>query len=228
MGAGRELAIGGKADEVLAALHDAGWFAVELGARDGEIGGVEPDHARRSHHLGGDVDAASGGRLVGDDREIERVLRRPDVAWKAERGWRRIGLLHRDCIERPGGGRRGGAEHHLHEAWPAARSRRRAPRARQHAWRDDTRAGRRLPEEAPRNERGMRRGTATPGNAPDQAMYPELARAFGGKHHATVISAVQKIIERVNDGPPMLGRCIAGDCDVPGSMRRHELRFVPQ
>ena len=27
--------------------------------------------------------------------------------------------------------------------------------------------------------------------------YPDLARAFGGKHHTTVISAVQKIIERV-------------------------------
>jgi hypothetical protein len=25
--------------------------------------------------------------------------------------------------------------------------------------------------------------------------YPDLARAFGGKHHTTVISAVQKIIE---------------------------------
>ena len=29
--------------------------------------------------------------------------------------------------------------------------------------------------------------------------YPDLARAFGGKHHTTVISAVQKIIERVTD-----------------------------
>ena len=29
--------------------------------------------------------------------------------------------------------------------------------------------------------------------------YPDLARAFGGKHHTTVISAVQKIIERVKD-----------------------------
>src|SRR5262245_4848679 len=28
--------------------------------------------------------------------------------------------------------------------------------------------------------------------------YPDLARAFGGKHHATVISAVQKITERLN------------------------------
>jgi len=29
--------------------------------------------------------------------------------------------------------------------------------------------------------------------------YPDLARAFGGKHHTTAISAVQKIIERVKD-----------------------------
>ncbi|HEX7838246.1 MAG TPA: chromosomal replication initiator protein DnaA [Kofleriaceae bacterium] len=29
--------------------------------------------------------------------------------------------------------------------------------------------------------------------------YPDLARAFGGKHHTTVISAVQKIIERVKE-----------------------------
>jgi chromosomal replication initiator protein len=29
--------------------------------------------------------------------------------------------------------------------------------------------------------------------------YPDLARAFGGKHHTTVISAVQKIIERIKE-----------------------------
>jgi len=29
--------------------------------------------------------------------------------------------------------------------------------------------------------------------------YPDLGRAFGGKHHTTVISAVQKIIERLKD-----------------------------
>ncbi len=29
--------------------------------------------------------------------------------------------------------------------------------------------------------------------------YPDLARAFGGKHHTTVISAVQKIVERLKD-----------------------------
>ena len=28
---------------------------------------------------------------------------------------------------------------------------------------------------------------------------PDLARAFGGKHHTTVISAVQKIAERLKD-----------------------------
>lgn len=29
--------------------------------------------------------------------------------------------------------------------------------------------------------------------------YPDLARAFGGKHHTTVISAVQKIVERLKE-----------------------------
>ncbi len=29
--------------------------------------------------------------------------------------------------------------------------------------------------------------------------YPDLARAFGGKHHTTVISAVQKIVEKLKD-----------------------------
>ena len=29
--------------------------------------------------------------------------------------------------------------------------------------------------------------------------YPDLARAFGGKHHTTVISAVQKIAERMKE-----------------------------
>lgn len=33
--------------------------------------------------------------------------------------------------------------------------------------------------------------------------YPDLARAFGGKHHTTVISAVQKIIERLKDDPSL-------------------------
>ena len=29
--------------------------------------------------------------------------------------------------------------------------------------------------------------------------YPDLARAFGGKHHTTVISAVQKIEQRIKE-----------------------------
>ena len=33
--------------------------------------------------------------------------------------------------------------------------------------------------------------------------YPDLARAFGGKHHTTVISAVQKIIERLKEDSSM-------------------------
>ncbi len=33
--------------------------------------------------------------------------------------------------------------------------------------------------------------------------YPDLARAFGGKHHTTVISAVQKIIEQLKDDPSL-------------------------
>ena len=33
--------------------------------------------------------------------------------------------------------------------------------------------------------------------------YPDLARAFGGKHHTTVISAVQKIAERLKDDPSL-------------------------
>ncbi len=33
--------------------------------------------------------------------------------------------------------------------------------------------------------------------------YPDLARAFGGKHHTTVISAVQKIEEKVKNDPSL-------------------------
>ncbi|MBS1119773.1 MAG: chromosomal replication initiator protein DnaA [Deltaproteobacteria bacterium] len=33
--------------------------------------------------------------------------------------------------------------------------------------------------------------------------YPDLARTFGGKHHTTVISAVQKIVERLKDDPSL-------------------------
>jgi chromosomal replication initiator protein len=35
--------------------------------------------------------------------------------------------------------------------------------------------------------------------------YPDLARAFGGKHHTTVISAVQKIIERLKEDVSLRG-----------------------
>jgi chromosomal replication initiator protein len=35
--------------------------------------------------------------------------------------------------------------------------------------------------------------------------YPDLGRAFGGKHHTTVISAVEKISERVKDDPSLRG-----------------------
>jgi chromosomal replication initiator protein len=35
--------------------------------------------------------------------------------------------------------------------------------------------------------------------------YPDLARAFGGKHHTTVISAVQKIIERLKADASLRG-----------------------
>jgi chromosomal replication initiator protein len=35
--------------------------------------------------------------------------------------------------------------------------------------------------------------------------YPDLGRAFGGKHHTTVISAVEKVAERVKDDPSLRG-----------------------
>lgn len=35
--------------------------------------------------------------------------------------------------------------------------------------------------------------------------YPDLGRAFGGKHHTTVISAVEKITERLRDDPGLRG-----------------------
>lgn len=35
--------------------------------------------------------------------------------------------------------------------------------------------------------------------------YPDLGRAFGGKHHTTVISAVEKIAERLKDDPGLRG-----------------------
>jgi len=35
--------------------------------------------------------------------------------------------------------------------------------------------------------------------------YPDLGRAFGGKHHTTVISAVEKILERIKEDPGLRG-----------------------
>jgi chromosomal replication initiator protein len=35
--------------------------------------------------------------------------------------------------------------------------------------------------------------------------YPDLGRAFGGKHHTTVISAVEKIADRLKDDPGLRG-----------------------
>ncbi len=35
--------------------------------------------------------------------------------------------------------------------------------------------------------------------------YPDLGRAFGGKHHTTVISAVEKIIDRLKNDPGLRG-----------------------
>jgi chromosomal replication initiator protein len=46
--------------------------------------------------------------------------------------------------------------------------------------------------------------------------YPDLARAFGGKHHTTVISAVQKIIERLKEDASLRGEVHA----IEGSILR--------
>jgi chromosomal replication initiator protein len=35
--------------------------------------------------------------------------------------------------------------------------------------------------------------------------YPDLGRAFGGKHHTTVISAVEKVIDKVKEDPGLRG-----------------------
>jgi chromosomal replication initiator protein len=35
--------------------------------------------------------------------------------------------------------------------------------------------------------------------------YPDLGRAFGGKHHTTVISAVEKIVDKLKDDPSLRG-----------------------
>jgi chromosomal replication initiator protein len=35
--------------------------------------------------------------------------------------------------------------------------------------------------------------------------YPDLGRAFGDKHHTTIIAAVEKIAKRVKDDPALRG-----------------------
>jgi chromosomal replication initiator protein len=38
-----------------------------------------------------------------------------------------------------------------------------------------------------------------------KSSFPELGRAFGGKHHTTVISAVEKIAKRLKEDPGLRG-----------------------
>ncbi|MBI3680328.1 MAG: chromosomal replication initiator protein DnaA, partial [Acidobacteria bacterium] len=45
-----------------------------------------------------------------------------------------------------------------------------------------------------------------------QASLPEIGRAFGGKHHTTVLHAVQKI-ERIRQKEPDLNKLIQGLSD---------------
>jgi chromosomal replication initiator protein len=35
--------------------------------------------------------------------------------------------------------------------------------------------------------------------------YPDLGRSFGGKHHTTVISSVEKVADRLKDDPGLRG-----------------------
>jgi len=44
--------------------------------------------------------------------------------------------------------------------------------------------------------------------------YPDLARAFGGKHHTTVISAVQKITERLKEDASLRGEVHAVEATI--------------
>jgi chromosomal replication initiator protein len=44
--------------------------------------------------------------------------------------------------------------------------------------------------------------------------YPDLGRAFGGKHHTTVISAVEKIAERVKEDPGLRGEIHAIESSI--------------
>jgi chromosomal replication initiator protein len=44
--------------------------------------------------------------------------------------------------------------------------------------------------------------------------YPDLARAFGGKHHTTVLSAVQKIAERLKEDASLRGEIHAVEATI--------------
>jgi chromosomal replication initiator protein len=44
--------------------------------------------------------------------------------------------------------------------------------------------------------------------------YPDLGRAFGGKHHTTVISAVEKIIEKIKEDPGLRGEVHAIEAQI--------------
>ena len=58
--------------------------------------------------------------------------------------------------------------------------------------------------------------------------YPDLARAFGGKHHTTVISAVQKIAERLKDDASLRAEIHAIEGDDPADDRGPvRLRLCP-
>ena len=136
--AGRELAIGREADEVIAAGDHARGVAVERGAIDRQVGRVEPDHAGRPHDLGGDADPAGGARLVGDDGQVDGVAHRRDIARQAQRG-RRVGALHRGRPGRRGRrrrcgtdgvGRRASGEHCDESATHGGHDTRRSPRGR--------------------------------------------------------------------------------------------------
>ncbi len=44
--------------------------------------------------------------------------------------------------------------------------------------------------------------------------YPDLGRAFGGKHHTTVISAVEKIVDRLKNDPGLRGELHAIEATI--------------
>jgi chromosomal replication initiator protein len=47
-----------------------------------------------------------------------------------------------------------------------------------------------------------------------EASYPELGRAFGGKHHTTVIAAVEKVKERMQRDAGLLGVVVALESEL--------------